>query len=130
LLAAAYALRGVPYKWAAKGPRAFDCSGFTKAAHAAIGVRLPDGSFNQAIGEKRLTSMRVLAPGDLLFYRWNGAKSVSHVTIYVGEGWVIGTGSPGQLREVVVYPLADDLTVPCTVITYRRIRLGDDHRGG
>lgn len=130
LLAAAYGLRGVPYKWAAKGPRAFDCSGFTKAAYAAIGVRLPDGSFNQATGEKCLTSMRALAPGDLLFYRWSGAKNVSHVTIYVGEGWAIGTGSPGQLREVVVYPLADDLSVPGTVITYRHIRLGDDHCGG
>jgi cell wall-associated NlpC family hydrolase len=81
LIASAHALLGRPYEWGAKGPDAFDCSGFTKAAYAAIGVRLPDGSFNQAEGERVLRSLADLAPGDLLFYRWNGNIGVSHVTM-------------------------------------------------
>ena len=126
LLAAAYSLRGIPYKWGAKGPDEYDCSGFTRAAYAVVGVDLPDGSFNQAEGEQPLTSFDDLTPGDLLFYRWHGGEGVEHVTIYVGDGWAIGTGSPGQPKEVVVYPLANDLRVPDTVITFRHIELLDE----
>lgn len=126
LLAAAYEMRGIPYKWGAKGPDELDCSGFTKAAYAAVGVRLPDGSFNQAKPERALRSLDELAPGDLLFYRWSGSTRVSHVTIYAGRGWAIGTGSPGQPWEVTVYPLADDMRVRGSVITYRHIAFADD----
>lgn len=126
LMAAAYGMRGVPYVWGAKGPDRFDCSGFTKAAYSAVGVALPDGSFNQAKGETPLSSTARLVPGDLLFYRWRGDAGVTHVTLYAGDGWAIGTGSPGQPRRVVVYPLTSDLRVAGTVITYRHIPLSDD----
>ena len=126
LLNAALSLRGVPYEWGAKGPDEFDCSGFTKASYAAIDVQLPDGSFNQAEGERPLASLQDLVPGDLLFYRWPGQDGVTHVTLYAGGGWVIGTGSPGQPPEVVIYPLSDDLKVSGTVVTYRHIRLADE----
>jgi len=125
LMAAAYALRGKPYRWGAKGPAAYDCSGFTKAAYATVGVRLPDGSFNQASGEKPLASPRQLAPGDLLLYRWTGER-IAHVTMWVGDGWAIGTGSPGQPKEVVVFPLASDLRHKGLVLTYRHIALRDE----
>lgn len=126
LLVKAHSLQGAPYKWGAKGPNAFDCSGLTKAAYEAAGVRLPDGSFNQAKGERALTSLTDLAPGDLLFYRWNRADGVTHVTLYAGKGWAIGTGSPGQPPEVVVYPLASDFRVPNMVVTYRHVVLPDE----
>lgn len=126
LLLAAYAMRGIPYKYGAKGPDKLDCSGFTKKAYDAIGVKLPDGSFNQAAGERPLASLDQLTPGDLLFYRWYGEKGVTHVTMYAGNGWAIGTGSPGQKPWVVVYPLASDLRVEGTVITYRHIVLDDE----
>jgi len=126
LLVSAYAMRGVPYEWGAKGPKTLDCSGFTKAAYAGIGVALPDGSFNQAEGEKPLSSAADLTAGDLLFYRWAGNDSVSHVTMYAGDGWVIGTGSPGQVPAVSVYPLADELRIKNAVITYRHVTLGDE----
>jgi cell wall-associated NlpC family hydrolase len=126
LLAKARSLLGVPYEWGAKGPRTFDCSGFTKVAYAAAGVRLPDGSFNQAKGEQPLRSLSDLTPGNLLFYRWGEDAGVTHVTLYAGGGWAIGTGSPGQLSKVVVYPLASDLRIPGTIVTYRHVRLSDE----
>lgn len=125
LLKAAYELREIPYEWGAKGPDTYDCSGFTKAAYAAIDVELPDGSFNQAHGERPLVPEELVA-GDLLFYRWSGSDRVSHVTMYAGEGWVIGTGSPGQPKKVVVYPLQDDVANDGRVITYRHIELSDE----
>ena len=48
LLAAGWKLIGVPYAYGAKGPDELDCSGFTKSAYKAIGISLPNGSFNQA----------------------------------------------------------------------------------
>ncbi|MDI6711958.1 MAG: NlpC/P60 family protein [Anaerosomatales bacterium] len=125
LVLAARRMLGTPYRWGAKGPDEYDCSGFTKAAYAAVGVRLPDGSFNQAAGERPLGSLDELAPGDLLFYRWNGAVGVSHVTMYLGDGWVIGTGSPATPGEVGIYPLAADFRVPDTTVTFRHIVLPD-----
>jgi cell wall-associated NlpC family hydrolase len=126
LLAAGWRLIGVPYAYGAKGPDKLDCSGFTKSAYQAIGISLPNGSFNQARGEQPLTSVARLVPGDLLFYRWADHKSVSHVTMYAGDGWVIGTGTPGQPQKVVVYPITYDLRADGRIITYRHIRLSDE----
>ncbi|MDR3686608.1 MAG: NlpC/P60 family protein [Coriobacteriia bacterium] len=126
ILAKAYSLLGVPYTYGAKGPGAYDCSGFTKAAYLAGGVKLPDGSFNQAAHERPLADTRLLAPGDLIFYRWAGKSSVSHVTMYAGDGWVIGTGTPGQPPKVTLYPLAADLRRAGDVLTYRHVRLPDE----
>ncbi len=126
LLAAGFALVGTPYEWGAKGPDAYDCSGFTRAAYEAIGVSLPDGSFNQAEGEQPLKDPATLVAGDLLFYRWPGKTGVSHVTMYAGDGWVLGTGSPGQRKQVVLYPLSDDLVDDGRVITCRHIVLSDE----
>lgn len=126
LLRAAYDMRGIPYSFGAKGPERMDCSGFTKEAYRRVGVRLPDGSFNQAKREQALTSVDDLQPGDLVFYRWPGSASVTHVTMYAGRGWMIGTGSPGQPPRVVLYPLSSDLRVKGTTITYRHIKLNDE----
>jgi len=126
LIANAFALRGIPYEWGAKGPDAYDCSGFTKAAYGEVGVELPDGSFNQAEDERPLRSPDELSAGDLIFYRWAGSDRITHVTMYAGDGWVVGTGSPGQPKEVVVYPLSDDLRDDGRVITHRHIELADE----
>jgi len=126
ILKEAYSLLGVKYRYGAKGPDAYDCSGFTKAAYAAGGVTLPDGSFNQAAHEKPLVNSIRLVPGDLIFYRWAGKTGVSHVTMYAGNGWVIGTGTPGQPPKVVLYPLASDLRNTGDVLTYRHVRLPDE----
>jgi cell wall-associated NlpC family hydrolase len=126
LLAAGWKLVGVPYAYGAKGPEKLDCSGFTRSAYDAIGISLPNGSFNQAKGEQPLTSVARLVPGDLLFYRWATHKSVSHVTMYAGDGWVIGTGTPGQPPKVVVYPITYDLRGDGRIITFRHITLSDE----
>jgi cell wall-associated NlpC family hydrolase len=127
LLATAFALRGAPYKWGAKGPNAYDCSGFASAVYAAAGVQLPNGSFKQAEGEQPLASEDQLTPGDLLLYRWAKRTKVEHVTVYAGSGWVIGTGTPGQPPKVTVYPLAADLRADGRAITFRHVRLADEH---
>ena len=128
LLAAAFSLRGAPFKRDAKGPVYYDCSGFTKAAYAKIGVGLPDGSFNQAFGEQPLVDVRAMVPGDLILYRASARSGVDHITIYAGDGWVIGSVTlPGKPTEVDVYPLAFDLGSKGRIITFRHIPLADEH---
>ena len=122
----AWKLIGVPYAYGAKGPDKLDCSGFTRSAYEAVGIKLPEGSFNQAGGEQPLTSVGQLVAGDLLLYRWAGHRSVSHVTMYAGDGWVIGTGTPGQPARVVVYPITYDLRLDGRVVTYRHIQLANE----
>lgn len=46
--------------------------------------------------------------------------------MYAGGGWIVGTGSPGQPKKVVVYPIASDLWPDGRVITYRHIKLPDE----
>lgn len=125
LLAAAFSLEGIPYKWGAKSGDSLDCSGFTRRAYSAVGVKLPDGSFNQAASEQPLGDVRDLTAGDLLFYRWAGATGVTHVTMYAGDGWVIGTGTPGQPWYVGVYPISYDVVDDGRAITFRHIKLSD-----
>ena len=126
LIAAAYSYLGTPYKFGGKTAKELDCSGFTKLAYAGIGVTIPDGSYNQAQGEKPLTSAGELQPGDLIFYRFKPNAGVTHVTMYRGDGWVMGTGTPGQARKVSLYLLKDDLAHTNWTLTYRHITLPDE----
>jgi len=126
LIVSAYSYLGVPYKFGGKTSNALDCSGFTKLVYADIGIKLPDGSYNQAVNEKPLKSVNDLKPGDLIFYRSSPTAQVKHITMYRGDGWIIGTGTPGQVHDVSLYPLSDDLAHTDWVLTYRHIILPDE----
>jgi cell wall-associated NlpC family hydrolase len=94
--AVAYALaqRGKPYRWAAEGPAAFDCSGLTWAAWRAAGVTIPRTAAGQLAGLPRVRGQ--LRPGDLVIYRSDG-PSRRHVAIVVGTGRMVeapGRGIP------------------------------------
>jgi len=126
LIVSAYSYLGTPYRFGSKTSKLLDCSGFTKLAYAGIGVKIPDGSYNQAQGEKPLTSADQLQPGDLIFYRFKSGAGVTHVTMYRGDGWIIGTGTPGQAHKVNLYPASDDLSHAGWTLTYRHITLPDE----
>ena len=72
---------GAPYRWAASGPNAFDCSGFTMFVYKQVGVSLPHSSRAQINYGERV-SRSDLAPGDLVFF----GSPIHHVGMYVGGG--------------------------------------------
>lgn len=76
---------GSPYVWAASGPSAFDCSGFTQWAFGQAGVRLPHYSGAQYAMTTRISASQ-LQPGDLVF--WGGSGS-AHVAIYMGNNQLV-----------------------------------------
>jgi hypothetical protein len=76
---------GTPYRWAANGPSAFDCSGFTRYVYKQFGYSIPRTARNQ--GETLrpvLGDMSSLQKGDLILFgnHWNN-KTIGHVGIFI-----------------------------------------------
>ena len=91
----------VPYIWAANGPFAFDCSGFTKYVFKQNGITIPRYSGHQAhVGVK--VAFNELQEGDLVFFDTAKGfhKKVNHVGIYIGNNQFIHASS-AQKRVVI-----------------------------
>lgn len=76
---------GKPYRYAAKGPNAFDCSGFVYYVFSHFGYRMPcssraywaaPSSIGKVVG---VSSLKKAQKGDII--SWRG-----HVAIYIGKG--------------------------------------------
>ena len=85
---------GKPYRYAASGPNAYDCSGLTGAAWRSVGVSLPRSSSAQySVG--RSVARSDLRPGDLVFFY----SPISHVGLYAGNNTIIHAPRPGKSVE-------------------------------
>jgi cell wall-associated NlpC family hydrolase len=119
-LRAAESRRGLPYVWGAAGPKSFDCSGLVQWSYAQAGVAMPRVAADQA-----RTGLAVpvsqLQPGDLLFYHTDPTDPgyISHVAIYLGNGWMIQAPQPGMNVEVV--PASFDSQFAGAVRVYPRV---------
>jgi peptidoglycan DL-endopeptidase CwlO len=102
MLRAAMSREGLPYVWGAAGPRAFDCSGLVQWSFAQAGIVMPRVAADQALAGPAVPVSQ-LQPGDLLFYHTDPTAPayISHVTIYLGNGWMIQAPEPGENVEVV-----------------------------
>ena len=102
MLRAAVSRRGLPYVWGATGPLSFDCSGLVQWSFAQAGIRMPRVAADQALAGPAVPVSR-LQPGDLLFYHTDPTAPtyISHVTIYLGNGWMIQAPEPGKNVEIV-----------------------------
>ena len=92
---------GVKYIWAANGPSAFDCSGYTKYVFKKNGITIPRYSGHQAnVGIK--VSFNELQEGDLVFFDTAKGfhKKVNHVGIYIGNNQFIHASS-AQKRVMI-----------------------------
>jgi len=79
---------GCKYVYGGNGPTKFDCSGFTKYIYAHFGYTLNRTATNQ-LSNGVSVSKSNLQPGDLVFFKYNTSKPVSHVGIYIGGGQFI-----------------------------------------
>jgi peptidoglycan DL-endopeptidase CwlO len=101
-LRAAESRQGLPYVWGAAGPSAFDCSGLVQWAFAQAGIRMPRVAADQARAGLAVP-VSELEPGDLLFYHTDPTAPdyISHVAIYIGNGWMIQAPEPGLGVQIV-----------------------------
>jgi cell wall-associated NlpC family hydrolase len=102
MLRAAMSREGMPYVWGAAGPKEFDCSGLVQWSFAQAGVVMPRVAADQALAGPAV-AVSQLQPGDLLFYHTDPTAPtyISHVAIYLGNGWMIQAPEPGENVEVV-----------------------------
>ena len=122
-LRAAESRRGLPYAWGAAGPTAFDCSGLVRWAFAQADVSMPRVAADQARAGLAVPVSQ-LQPGDLLFYHTDPTDPgyISHVAIYLGNGWMIQAPQPGMDVQVVPADLGSQFAGAIRV--YPRVAAG------
>jgi cell wall-associated NlpC family hydrolase len=100
VLVTAASLKGRPYRYGATGPRAFDCSGYTKYVFARNGIKLPRTTQQQYRHVKKI-SKKSIRQGDLVFF---GGAYKYHVAIYAGNGMIWHAPSSGKtVRKVKIW---------------------------
>jgi cell wall-associated NlpC family hydrolase len=102
MLKAAMSRQGMPYVWGAAGPKSFDCSGLVQWSFAQAGIVMPRVAADQALSGPAVPVSQ-LQPGDLLFYHTDPTAPtyISHVAVYLGNGWMIQAPEAGMDVEVV-----------------------------
>jgi cell wall-associated NlpC family hydrolase len=81
IIKTALSLKGRPYKKTAKGPDAFDCSGFVQYVYKKAKINLPPSTKEQnEVGQK--IALQDVSPGDLVFFR---TIKVFHVGIMLNK---------------------------------------------
>lgn len=93
---------GTPYLWGGDGTPEeggrFDCSGLTKAAYASVDIELPRVANDQWNAGPH-PGRDELLPGDLVFFAYdmNDSRSIHHVGLYVGGGYMIDAPYTGAV---------------------------------
>jgi cell wall-associated NlpC family hydrolase len=93
---------GKPYLWGGAGTAQqgglFDCSGLTQASYNSVGITLPRVANDQWNAGPHPTRAELL-PGDLVFFAYdlNDPRSIHHVGIYVGGGYMIDAPHTGAV---------------------------------
>ena len=82
-----------PYLWGGTSKRGIDCSGFIQTVmYQALGIRIPRTSYEQSnIGVD--VPVSELKFGDLVFFDTMNKGRVTHVGMYVGDGYFVQSGS-------------------------------------
>jgi len=103
---------GKPYVLGTAGPNVFDCSGLVNYAYKNAGIEEfakskwgPHGAIakNQYYLSDEI-NINELLPGDLLFEQNTFKPGISHVGIYIGDGYVIEAANPRD--GVIKHPLS------------------------
>lgn len=109
-----FALQFVGYSYRSGGEDLYngvDCSGFVMKVYEQFGYSLPHNAASQS-SYGSYVSLDELAPGDLIFYGYNG--SICHVAIYIGNGQIVHAATSSQGIITAGYQIMP-------IITARRI---------
>lgn len=84
------------YVWAGTSAAGFDCSGFVYTLFRTFGIWLSRDAQEQVF-EGKVHTYEEAIPGDLLFFAYQeGNGEVHHVGIYLGDGQMIHSQTPGS----------------------------------
>ncbi|BFU43703.1 C40 family peptidase [Krasilnikovia sp. MM14-A1004] len=93
IVAFAKAQKGKPYRYGARGPKAFDCSGLAGYVYRQAKLKLGNTANAQFHQVRRLAKSQ-RRPGDLVF--WVRGGHAYHVAVYAGHGKVWHAPKPGS----------------------------------
>ncbi len=117
-----------PYRFGARGPDSFDCSGLTSVAWAHSGLHLKTSSFSQRRQVVEIgTDPADLLPGDLVFYKvvpGDAGLPSGHVAMALGFG-ILVVEALQNVSKVHVAPYAHK-----RVSTFGRVRLAGERTDG
>jgi hypothetical protein len=106
VLKLAVSFKGVPYKYGAESPYAFDCSGFVRYVYReAAGMDLPRSARSYTVVGRSVKQSDAL-PGDIFIFNTVG-NAASHVALYIGGGRLIHAVSEGPKTGVIESPLSE-----------------------
>lgn len=94
VVAAARSKVGMPYRWGAAGPRAYDCSGLALTAFRAAGVKLPHNAAAQTRRGRSIPRSQV-RPGDGAYYGGPAYHAAVVVEVKGGRIYVVDALNPG-----------------------------------
>ena len=108
---------GVPYRFFAAGPDAFDCSGLVVASYRQVGMNLPH--YSGALGKVGVAvdwTTEMIRPGDLVLAASTATPTViSHVGIAIDDAtWIQAVGA-GRTVSIGRMP------VDAKILTVRRV---------
>ncbi|GAB1370468.1 NlpC/P60 family protein [Candidatus Kapaibacterium sp.] len=90
---------GTPYKFGGTDRSGIDCSGLVQQVFSTLGKELPRTSQQQYDFVSKVEFLDKKA-GDLIFFK--NKKSINHVGIYVGNGYMIhASTSSGVIRQSI-----------------------------
>ena len=115
----AYSLVGRPYVSGGNGPYSFDCSGFVQYVYSQVGVGLSRSTYTQA-NDGVSVSYENAQPGDIILWGYSSG-SVTHSTLYVGNGTMIHAANPST--GVIISNVAGWLRGSGThIVAVRRVK--------
>lgn len=90
---------GTPYQWGKEEPDGgFDCSGLIQFVYQQEGITIPRTALEQY---HSLMPVKHLQEGDLVFFRTDPpSRRVSHVGIYIGDGYFVDAPRTGESVRV------------------------------
>ncbi|GAA2972141.1 C40 family peptidase [Lentilactobacillus parakefiri] len=91
---------GERYLWGGISSYGFDCSGFAYTLHRILGFDIPRDADDQQENGLPLSPEEIL-PGDLVFFAYDHGKGyVHHVGMYIGNGKMIESRTPGAKVDI------------------------------
>lgn len=100
MVAMARQFLGLRYLWAGISPYGFDCSGLMYTLHRVLGFEVPRDADDQRSNGHPVKPEELQA-GDLLFFAYEHGKGfVHHVGMYIGDGRMIQSRTPGKQVDI------------------------------
>ncbi|MBN7274657.1 hydrolase [Ligilactobacillus pobuzihii] len=91
---------GMRYIWGGISSYGYDCSGLVYGLHRVFNITIPRDADDQQVQGAPVEVDSIL-PGDLVFFAYeHGTGSVHHVGMYIGDGKMIESRTPGKQVDI------------------------------